>query len=355
MNKLQLLMQNIPEGLDAVVISSRPNRLYYTRLSSSAGTLFVTRENAYFIIDFRYVEIARKKAVGCEVILQDKLGEQLLALAKKHEVKAVGIESGALTVGGYKKLCDMLPGCEVLMDERTDRVIAAQRLVKDEQELTWIRQAQELTDKSFTHILNFIKAGKTEREVALELEFYSRKIGSMGPAFDFIVVSGQNSSLPHGVPSDKIIEQGDFITMDFGCIIEGYCSDMTRTVAVGEPNDEMKKVYQTVLKANRQSMAAVKAGVICRDVDKVARDIIYAAGYENCFGHGLGHALGVQVHEEPRFNTEDSSILLEGTVITIEPGVYLAGKFGCRIEDLIVVTQNGCINLTQSEKELIIL
>lgn len=356
MNKLETLMKNIPEGTDAVIIDSVCNRLYYTGMHSSDGTLLITRGQAYFIIDFRYIEAARKTAAaGFEVILQDKLGEQLLGLIEKHSIKTVGIESGCLTVDGFLRLKKMLPDCEIIMDDRLTKLITAQRMCKDDAELSYIKAAQELTDKSFTYILDFIKPGMSEREIALELEFYSRKLGSEGASFDFIVVAGKNSSLPHGVPTDYRVQKGDFLTMDFGCMVSGYHSDMTRTIAIGEPSGDMKELYETVLRANRESMAAIRAGVMCRDIDKIARDIIDRAGYAGCFGHGLGHSVGIEIHEEPRFNKICDTITASGTVMTVEPGIYIEGKFGCRIEDMVYITENGCINLTKSEKELIVI
>jgi Xaa-Pro aminopeptidase len=186
------------------------------------------------------------------------------------------------------------------------------------------------------------------------MEFFMRRMGSEGVSFDFIVVSGKNSSLPHGVPTDKLVQVGDFLTMDFGAVVGGYHSDMTRTVAVGSASDEMRLVYDTVLKAQLESEKAIRAGAVCSDIDKIARDIIYGAGYEGCFGHGLGHSVGVEIHESPAFSPNCSAILRPGTIMTVEPGIYLENKFGVRIEDMVYVTEEGSINLTASPKHLII-
>lgn len=355
MSKLETLMSRLPQDVDAVILNSEHNRLYYTGLASSAGTLLVLREKAYFIIDFRYIEVAKKKAQGCEVLLQQKLGEQLRQLTGKHGVKRIALESENCSVKEYTSFCRMLPECEILTDDRVNAVITEQRMIKDEHELSLIRQAQELTDRSFEYILDYISPGKTEREIALELEFYSRKIGSEGPSFEFIVVSGPNSSLPHGVPGERVVQNGDFITMDYGCLIEGYHSDMTRTIAVGAPSDDMKAVYDKVLEANLKAIDAIKAGEPCNKIDAVARDLIAAAGYGGCFGHGLGHSLGVQIHEDPRFNPTDETVCVPGMMMTVEPGIYLEGRFGCRIEDTVYITENGCIDITKSPKELIVL
>lgn len=354
-HRLESLMKALPGDIDGALITARCNRLYYTGMSSSAGTLLVTKEAAYLIIDFRYIEKARATVQSCEVILEEKRTEQILALVKKHSLKNIAIESERMTVSALEKLRSDIPDCSFCGDERLERQIARQRSIKSVEELAAIRAAQSLTDQSFTHILEYIRPGQTEREIMLELEFYSRRLGSEGPSFDFIVVSGKNSSLPHGVPSDKVVEKGDFITMDFGCIVENYHSDMTRTVAVGTPTHEMREVYKTVLRANRESMEAIVPGAPCKSIDEIARKVIYSAGYEGCFGHGLGHAVGLEIHEEPRFNEHASEICEPGLLMTVEPGVYLPGKFGCRIEDMVYITENGCENLTNSEKELIIL
>lgn len=355
MEKLQKLMCALPDGIDAALIDSASNRMYFTGLESSAGILFATREAAYFMIDSRYIEAARKAVKGCEVLLDKDGGGQLAALAEKHGVRRVGVDSGNCTLRDYLSYCGKLPGCEIVRDNRVSDIINGMRMVKDETELGLIRRAQELTDRSFDHICGFIRPGMTEREIALELEFYSRQIGSECASFEFIVVSGSNSSLPHGVPGTRKVENGDFITMDFGCVVGGYHSDMTRTVAVGEPSAEMRKVYATVLEANLLSMASVKAGVPCAEVDKVARDIITHAGYGDNFGHGLGHSVGIEIHEEPRFSERSKEICKPGMIMTIEPGIYLEGRFGCRIEDMIYITEDGCVNLTYSSKELIVL
>ena len=212
-----------------------------------------------------------------------------------------------------------------------------------------------MTDETFSYILPLIQPGKSERELMLEMEFYLRRLGSEGVSFDLIVVSGKNSSLPHGVPTDKKIEVGDFITMDFGAVYNGYRSDMTRTVAVGAVSEEQKHVYNTVLEAQRLALKAIRPGVPCNEIDRIAREHIYNAGFEGCFGHGLGHSVGIEIHEFPAFSPRCETILQPGMVITVEPGIYLEGKFGVRIEDMIYVTEDGCLNLTKSDKSLITL
>jgi Xaa-Pro aminopeptidase len=315
----------------------------------------VTRQKAIFLIDFRYFEKAKQTVDSCEVQLLKNFANQLGELLASQKIKTVYLETDTVSLSAFSSLKNRLPDFAFSSDGKIQSLISKQRSIKSNDEIELIKKAQRMTDETFSYILGNIGPGRTEREIVLDMEFYMRGLGSEGVSFDFIVVSGKNSSMPHGVPTDKKIENGDFITMDFGAAIGGYRADMTRTVAVGHVSDEQRKVYETVLKAQLESTAAVKAGVCCRDVDKVARDIIYGAGYEGCFGHGLGHSVGVEIHESPAFNTRCDTILLPGMVMTVEPGIYLENRFGVRIEDMVYVTENGCENLTKSEKKLIIL
>lgn len=344
----------LPEGLDGALICSGVGRAYLTGLHSSAGVLLVLRDAAYFIIDFRYIEKARRTAKGCQVLLQDRLYDQLSELLHKHGVKRLGVESGYMTLEEYLDFQERLK-VELVMERHVSKLLANMRMYKSREELECIRAAQKATDEAFSHILDYIRPGLPERDIARELTDFAARRGSEGPSFDYIVVSGKNSSMPHGVPSEKPVEAGDFVTMDFGCIVGGYCSDMTRTVAVGHCSDEMQRVYDTVLRAQKAAIAAVRPGVSCKEVDAAARDLIHAAGYEGCFGHGTGHSLGLEIHEAPAFNTRDETICAEGMVMTAEPGIYLEGRFGVRIEDMVLVTAQGCEDLTGSEKGLIVL
>ncbi len=354
-SKIDTLKSKLPSDIDAVLIVGGINRRYFTGLRSSAGTVVITKEKSYLIADFRYIELAKKTARDVEVILQDKLSEQLKEIFAKHNVKTVGVETSYMTMKEYLGFKSMLPEQEIVMDSRVDKVIWELRKYKTKDEFEIMQTAQKLADKTFSHILNFIKEGRTEIEIALEVDRYSRLNGSEAPSFSTIAVGGVKSSLPHGVPGDYALQKGDFFTLDFGVTIDGYVSDMTRTVAIGECSDEKRRVYETVLKAQQASFDAIKLGGKCSDVDKAARDLIYSAGYEGCFGHGLGHGLGMQVHEDPRFSAVSQDIVEPGIVMSVEPGIYLEGKFGCRIEDVVYVTETGFINLTGSKKELIIL
>lgn len=355
MSKLKGLQAALPEDVGAALIISPVNRRYYTKFPSSAGTLIVMREQACLIIDSRYFEAARASIRDCEVILQDKLYAQIGELLQKHHIKTAAVEGDSTSLNTFSTWKEKLPQVTLLGDSRLSGIINKQRRIKDAEEISLIQQAQDLADKTFMHILDFIRPGKTEREIALEMEFYSRLNGSEEAAFAFIVVSGKNSSLPHGVPSDKSVEPGDLITMDFGATVKGYRSDMTRTVAVGQVSGEQREVYETVLKAQLAALDAIKAGVVGCDIDKIARDIIADAGHNEHFGHGLGHSLGLDVHEDPRFAPSDSSVIEAGTCMSVEPGIYIPGKFGVRIEDIVVVQDRGHANFCHSPKELICL
>ena len=229
------------------------------------------------------------------------------------------------------------------------------RSIKDSYELECIRAAQKITDETFAYVLEHIRPGMTERALAALIEYQMRLRGADGPAFDTIAVSGKNTSLPHGVPSDKPIESGDFVTMDFGAKARGYCSDMTRTVAVGRPTEKMRQIYGIVLEANRRALAGVQTGMTGAACDALARGYIAQQGYGDRFGHGLGHSLGLEIHEEPRFSPACETVILPGTVVTVEPGIYLENEFGVRIEDMVWMTPDGPVNLTASPKELIVL
>ena len=325
----------------AALIGSVPNRFYVTGFETSDGYVYISHKQAVFLIDFRYVEKAREVVHSCRVQLSTAPMKELAELCAADGVGTLFVENEYVSMSALKTLHEALPGLEIPEDTRLDDTLRDLRSVKNEHELSLIRQAQKLTDDTFTYILGQIAPGRTEREIMLDMEFYMRRLGSEGVSFDFIVVSGKNSSLPHGVPTDKKV-------------VEGYRSDMTRTVAVGEVSDEQRRVYETVQRAQQAAIDVVKPGLVCRDVDKIARDIIYGAGYEGCFGHGLGHSVGIEIHERPNFNTRCDTVLKAGTIMTVEPGIYLENRFGVRIEDMVYVTPEGCIDLTGSPHDLIV-
>lgn len=357
MNKDQIFQSAIFEECDAAFIISEVNRFYFTKFNSSSGFLILTKDKSILYVDFRYIEAAKAIAQNCEVRLLDKTAETIFEISKEFNIKSVILEEN-ICVSEYKlyKKHFEHAGVNVLEKDTLNRAILNMRAIKAPDELENIKQAQKITDAAFEHILPIIKQRNiTEKEIALELEFYMKKHNAESLSFDSIVVSGVNGSKPHGVPTDKKIQDGEFLTIDMGCKYNGYCSDMTRTVAIGEITDEMKYVYSTVLKAQLEALSKIRPGVACSVVDLAARDFIYANGFEGCFGHGTGHCLGIDIHEEPRCSQFSTDILKAGMVTSVEPGIYIEGKYGVRIEDIVFVTNSGFKNLTKSNKELIIL
>lgn len=346
----------ITDSSRAALIHSGVNRRYLTGFPSSEGIFLLTAKGAYLLLDFRYAEAGAMKAKNCEVVEITNFGDKITELLKQDGIKEVCFEQEGISLAFAKRYEAVLEkaGVRANFENTLDKAIMKLRMIKTDEEVEGIKAAQKITDLTFDHILPFIKEGMTEREIALEMEFFMKKNGAEGLAFEPIVVAGENGSQCHGVPSDNKIKRGDFITMDFGAMLDGYHSDMTRTVAVGEVSDEQQKVYDLVLEAHMAVFDVAKPGVPCSDVDKVARDIIDAE-YEGRFGHGLGHGVGFEIHEEPRFSRLDPTPCEVGMVITNEPGIYLPGRFGVRIEDMLLITETGCETLTHSPKELIIL
>ncbi len=351
---VELLKNQLKSFSDCAIITDDINRRYFTQMKSSAGTLVVFPEEAYLIIDFRYIEKARKTVKGCEVVLQNKLYEQINQLIDKHNATKVSVEADNLTISQLEKISNEIK-CEIDSSRSLSECIGEIRVRKRDEEIEKIIAAQRIAEKGFEHMLNFIGEGKTEREIQLELDYFMLKNGAEALSFDTIALSGKNTSLPHGVPTDKRVEQGDFVLLDYGAVIDGWHSDMTRTVCVGQPTDEMKQVYETVLNAQLAGLSAVRAGITGIELDKAARDIIDAAGYGEYFGHSLGHGVGMEIHEAPTASPSCDNVLEENMIVTIEPGIYIPEKFGVRIEDFVIVKENGCENMTKAPKNLIIL
>ena len=340
--------------VDALLLTSVYNRLYAAQYRVAEGVAVVTREGAYYFTDSRYIEAAEKNLKGFTVRMTHPGSseiERINEVIGEHTIKKLGFEENDMTYGDYLRYNEALHAVLVPMQAK----IAAFRATKEPWEIELMRKAQAITDQTFSELCKIIQAGMTEKELEAELLYRLYKHGAEGPSFDPIVVSGPNTSLPHGVPGERKLEFGDFITMDFGCIYGGYCSDMTRTVALGFVSEEMDKVYKTVLKAQLAGIAATKAGVAGRDIDGTARKVIADAGYGDYFGHGYGHSLGILIHEAPNANTRNDQPMPAGAVVSAEPGIYLPGKFGVRIEDVTVITETGCEVLTKSPKNLIIL
>ena len=337
--------------LDAIVVSNGYNMRYLSGFSGATGYLYLSRNKKIVMTDSRYTIQAKEETEGFDIWqLSGKYTDLLAQVISEENAIRIGIEGNDFLCLDFEKWRREFPSVQWTM---LDQELSDLRRIKTPEEIKKIACAEEIGDKAFTKILDIIKPGVTELEVASYLVFYMKQFGAEGLSFDTIVASGINSSKPHAVPGRKKIEQGDFITMDFGCMYEGYCSDMTRTVVLGNASEEQKKVYHTVLQAQREALDFIKAGYTGAEIDKVARDIIYGAGYEKCFGHGLGHSVGLFIHENPRLSPKETNIILENMTETVEPGIYIENFGGVRIEDLVVVTKGGCQNLTHSPKELI--
>ena len=351
MNVAKLRQAMAQKELDAIVLFSPVNIRYFAKFFITDGAAVITRDGAWMFTDSRYIEAAQAQTDELEVLLIDqehKLSDRIRTALEGCE--RVGAEELSLPHGDWldweaKLGRSLIPAQELLTELRT---------IKTKYELDSIVAAQRIAEKALDEVLGLIRPGMSERELAAELTYRMLRHGGEGNSFDPIAVTGKKSSMPHGVPGDELIQAGDVVTMDFGCLVNGYCSDMTRTVAVGHASDEMRKVYDTVLEAQLAGISTFKAGVTGAAVHNAAAKVIADAGYGPYFGHGFGHSLGLEIHEPPRASTGNDKLLPAGAVITAEPGIYLPGKFGVRIEDMVLVTETGCENLTRAPKELII-
>lgn len=334
---------------DALLSCKPENRRYFSGFTGTSGYVLIMPEAQWFITDFRYTEQAKAQCPDFEIQLHNT-ERPLEAILKEAGLKTLAFEDQYVTYHFYKNLADKLPELTLIP---AGAELEALRLVKQDWEIEKIAKAARIADQAFEHILGYIRPGVSEREVALELEIYMKKLGASGLSFETIVASGVRSAMPHGVASDKLIEEGDFLTLDFGCVYEGYCSDMTRTLVVGTASEKQKEIYGVVLEAQEQALAAIREGINGVDVDKIARDVISSRGYGDYFGHGLGHGVGLEIHEEPRLSPTGVKTLMENMVVTDEPGIYLPGFGGVRIEDLVVVKKDGCEVLSRAPKHLI--
>lgn len=347
--KIQSCLQE--KALNALLILQPDNRRYLSGFTGSAGALLITNSEALLFTDFRYTEQAASQAPGFKIVkhgpvIWDEVAGYTTGLAR------IAFEQDFVTFAQYTLISEKFKDVELVP---VSGLVEARRSTKEDSELLEMQKAADVADQAFSHILTYISKGRTEYEVALELEFVMRRNGASGTAFDFIVASGPRSSLPHGVATGRVIQAGDLVTMDFGAVVNGYCSDITRTVMIGKPSAKQKEVYQIVLEAQTAALNALKPGMTGREVDQVARELIASQGYGENFGHGLGHGVGLVVHEEPRLSPAGATVLEPGMVVTVEPGIYLPGWGGVRIEDTVVVTEAGCRVLTHSAKDLIIL
>lgn len=335
---------------DALLITAQPEVFYLSGFTGDDTTLFITKDERFIITDSRYFIQAKEEANDFALI--DISKKSVSDVVLESNCKKIGFLDKSLTYFGFERLKTKLEGREFV---GVSDKIAEVRMIKDEEEIEKIKMAAKIADGSFSHILNFIKAGVKEKDIALELEFYMKKQGASALSFETICASGNRSAMPHGAASDKVIEIGDFVTLDFGCIYKGYASDMTRTVIVGEASETQRKIYDVVLSAQKEALSVIKEGKKASEIDKIARDIIKNAGYGENFGHGLGHSLGLLVHELPSLSPKSDAILKRNMLMTVEPGIYVENYGGVRIEDLVLIKEDGIENLTSSPKELIIL
>lgn len=351
----QRLAAFLPEKGDALLVTAPPDMRFLTNFAAE-GAVAVTADAACFFTDSRYIEASQRAITEMPSVCFNRLSESLGEWFKAHGVRRVFVQAAAMSLADFAMWKKMLSDFEWTDDNAPDGWLRDLRAVKLPEQVEAIKAAQKLTDDGFSYILPRIEAGRTEREVALDLEFAIRRAGAEGVAFDFIVVAGANGSLPHGVPGDRVIQRGDLVTMDFGARVNGWHSDMTRTVAVGEIADWQREIYETVLKAQKNCLAHLHAGMTGAEGDALTRDIIAAAGYGEYFGHSTGHGVGLEIHEYPNLSPRSTDkVLRAGEIVTVEPGIYLPGKGGVRIEDMVVLTEDGCENLTKSPKKLIIL
>ena len=355
LKKLQARLAEIET--DGILVSSELNQRYLSSFDYTDGYLLITPTHACLLADSRYTEAAKMTVSSeWEVIRPEgTMVEKIKELTASFGIQRLAIEEEDLSCASFQKLSKALEGCTLCTGGSA--IFSRLRRIKTAKELETIAQAQAITDLAFAHILDFLSPNVTEKDVALELEFFMRKHGAESAAFDTVAVSGAASSLPHGVPSTEKLREG-FLTMDFGAKVDGYCSDMTRTVVIGKASEEMKKIYNTVLTAQTAALEQIAEGMLCRDADEIARSIIRNAGYGEYFGHSLGHGVGLFIHEAPSLSgrADEKARLERGNVITVEPGIYLEGKFGCRIEDMIAIDLDGSVrNFTKSPKELIVI
>lgn len=338
----------------ALLVTYPVNVTYLTGFTGTTGYALVTGENAYLLTDFRYLEQAREEAALFEVVdVTCAAWEKTGKILEGEGVRTLALEAEHLTVETFGKISAALPGSVTPLPGASP--VGMMRRIKSREEIQAIEAAVRLADEAFAHILAFLAPGVREVEAALELEYFMRRQGAKNVSFDLIVASGKRSALPHGVAGKKPLEPGDAVVLDLGCILDGYCSDLSRTVFIEAVSSEQKKVYQAVLDAQRAALDVIHAGMTGREADAPARDLLAGKGMAEFFGHGLGHGLGREVHEGPKLSPAADEMLEAGMVVTVEPGVYLEGRFGVRIEDVVVVEEGGCRNLTSSTKDLLCL
>lgn len=355
-NRLARLREKLSEKkVDAAIIVGRPNTLYLSGFTGSTSFLLISMDKAWLVVDFRYTIQARQQAFeGIEVVEQeDSFHKTLNELMSQNKLKHIGFEGNTLTFTEYEQLTKKLTYGKTFVN--LGGTVDQLRQIKDADEIERISQAVLLGDKVFDHIIRFIKPGLKETEISAEMEYIMRKLGAKGPSFETIVAAGHRSAMCHGTASDNSLKPGDALVLDFGVIYQNYCSDMTRTIFIGEPHPELVKIYNIVKKAQLAVLDSLKPGMSGFEADKIARDIISDEGYGKAFGHSLGHGVGLEIHEDPRLSTKSEDVLVDGMVFTVEPGIYVEGLGGVRIEDMVVFVDGKLRNFTTSTKDMIIL
>lgn len=359
MNHLDQLRSRVADyKIDGMILTSAPGISYALGIHCE-GMVIVTPGTCHISTDGRYIEVveqhSKEEGMGDLVLSCSNPRDTHLALARNfilaHNLRELGFEGEEVSLTSYRRYEKELPS--TLID--TQVILTDLRAVKTPAEVAAMKEAQAIAEAGFTETLNFIQVGRTEQEIAAHLAYEMAKRGGLELAFSTIIASGPNGSKPHAVPGNRQIQEGDFVTIDFGCKYQGYCSDTTRTLAIGSATEEMKTVYHLVLKAQTTAISQVKAGMTGAEMDKVARDIIVQGGFGDYFTHSLGHSLGLVVHENPGARSTEMNMLPVGVALSMEPGIYLPGKFGVRIEDVVILTQDGCDNLTTLPKDLLIL
>lgn len=340
-------------SIGAALITSPENRYYFSDFRGSSGALLITRENAWLFTDFRYTDQASDESPLYEIVNHNREMYQTISqYIKNHSIKEVGIEQVTLPVNDYLEIKEHLSDVEL---SPIDEQMFDLRMIKDDKEIGYLRKAVAICDKAFEQILNYIRPGVSEKDIGMELEFAMRRAGAESIKANHVIASGERASLPHGQATDRIVKVGDFVKMDFGARVNGYYSDFTRTVVLGDPSKRQREIYDIVRTAQEASLKAIGPGITCSEMDEIGRSIIREAGYGDNFGHSLGHSIGLAVHEKPAMRKTDETVLQPGMIITVEPGIYIPGFGGVRIEDLIVITENGYENFTHATKDLQVL
>lgn len=355
-NRINEIRKIITSDEEAILITNEINVGYFSMFHHSEGAMLITQSNATLLVDFRYIEAAEKYAECNVKCFSDGLIAGITELCKSEKINKIYTEASNLTLSRYNQYKIFFDKHKIELDvsSKLDDTIANTRAIKSDNEFKKILKAQQIAEEAYFEILNYIKPNVSERRIAVEFEYLMKQKGAERVSFDLITITGQKTSLPHGVPGDDLISEGDFFTMDFGAVYDGYHSDTTRTVAVKSANYEMKEIYSIVLNAQLAALEVIKSGVKCNEVDRIARNIITQAGYGKYFGHATGHGVGLEIHENPSVSPKSETVLKSGMVITDEPGIYLPNKFGVRIEDMLFVTDKGCKNFVTLPKELLI-